>query len=53
MRRSIIEYDHAWRDYSSMLLHSSRDDNVCSKRFWRETHKCIYIPLRERLCFLD
>ena len=38
---------------NEMRRHSSRDDNVCSKCFWQETHKCIYIPLRERLCFLD
>ena len=53
MRRSITEYDHARRDYSSSLLHSSRDDNICSKRFGGKTHKCLYIPLRGRLCFLD
>ena len=36
-----------------LLLHNSRDDNGCSKRFGRETHKCMYIPLRERLRLLD
>ena len=28
---------------NEMRRHSSRDDNVYSKRFWRETHKCIFL----------
>ena len=45
MRGCITQYDHTRRDYSSLLLYNSRDDNVSSKRFWGKTLKCIYIPL--------